>query len=333
VIRALGVELLRLRKRRAAMLLALLALVGCLVVLGFSIGDAAPPSAGDRAAAQAQVDAQLADPAFQEQLKECQDAVAAGGSDMWPADMNCAESLTPRVEWFLGWSPPQFVQDYSRGLLAVTMILALAMALVGVTFAGADFSAGTMGTQLLFQPRRIVAYASKGGALVLVAVAVGAIGAALAGVASYGTAASWGSTAMEQRTATGTVTVTWAELIGDGLRGVAGVGAAALVGYALAMLFRSSLVAVSIIAGYGLVGEGVVRALFRGVEPYLVSSRVIAWLQGPYEIRIYPNACGPGPCEPQITTVSIAAGGEYLLILLAVLLVVAGWVFSRRDVN
>lgn len=333
MIRALGVELLRLRKRRAAVLVTLLALVGCLVVLGFAIGDAAPPSASDRAAAQAQVDAQLADPAFQEQLKQCQDAVAAGGSDMWPAGMDCAESMTPQVGWYLGWSPPQFVRDYTRDLLAITMILALAMALVGVTFAGADFSAGTMGTQLLFQPRRVVAFSSKGGALALVAAGVGAVGALLAGAASYGTAARWGSTAMELQTASGPVTVTWAELINDGLRGVAGVAAAALAGYALAMLFRSSLVAVSIIAGYGLVGEGVVRSLFRGIEPHLVSSRVLAWLQGPYEIRIFPNTCGPGPCEPKVITLSVADGGEYLLMLLAVLLVLAAWSFARRDVN
>jgi len=333
VIRALGVELLRLRKRRAAWLLTVLALVGCLVVLGFAIGNQAPPSASDRAAAQAQVDRQIADPAFQQQLKECQDAVAAGGSQDWPAGMDCAESMTPKVEWFLGWSPPQFVHNYADQLLAVTLILALAMALVGVTFAGADFSSGTIGTQLLFQPRRTVAFSGKGGALVLLALLAGVVGVVLAGVASYWAAAQWGSTAMVRQVANGTVDVTWGELIWDGVRAILGVAAASLGGFALAMLFRSSLVAVSIIAGYGLVVEAVIRSLFRGIEPYLVSSRVAAWLQGPYEIRIYPQSCGPGPCEPTVTTISVAAGGEYLLVLLAVLVLLAGWAFARRDVN
>ncbi|HET8591097.1 MAG TPA: hypothetical protein VFM01_15775 [Nakamurella sp.] len=335
MIGALAVEWMRLRQRRAVRLLALVALLGCLVVLGFAIANAVPPSAADMAAAQSQVDRQMADPMFQQQLADCRQAVASGGSDQWPADLDCDEAMTPRVEWFLNWSPPNFVDDFRHNLLAVTLILALAMALAGVTFAGADWSAGTIGTQLLYQPRRVRVFGSKAGALAAAGLLVGLIGAVLAWAVSYAVAAKWGTTALldTRISRDGSVTLTQLDITARALRAVAAVAGAAIGGYVLAMLFRSSLVAVAIIAGYGIVGEALIRGLFTGSEPYLLSSRILAWLQGPYQIARYPRSCGPGPCQPEITTVTVTAGGVYLAVLVALGLAVAGLLFARRDVS
>ncbi len=334
--RALRVEWLRLRQRRAAVLLTGLALIGCLIVLGLAIGNAAPPSPAAQAAAQAQVDQQLTDPKFVQQLADCRQAVAAGGSEQWPAGMDCDQALTPNMEWFLNWSAPDFVHDFRSQLLAVTTILALAMTLVGVTFAGADWAAGTIGTQLLFQPRRTLVFTSKAAAVVLAAAVIGLIGAVLAFTSSYWAAARWGTTTLVENVgynAAGPTVLTQAALVGRAARATAAVAAAGLGGYALAMLFRSSLVAVSIIAGYGLVVETLARGLFPGAEQFLLSSRLLAWLEGPYEIVRYPPSCNLGPCDPEITTISVAAGGTYLAILVGLVLALAASAFARRDVT
>src|SRR5699024_1566781 len=122
-------------------------------------------------------------------------AVPAIGSASFPPDMDC-DDLLPKAEWFLHWSPPDFVRDFHDHLQAVTMLLALALALAGVPFAGADWNQGTMGTQLTYQPRRGVVFTSKAVALAIVAAVVGAVGAALAWAESYLAASSWGTTEM-----------------------------------------------------------------------------------------------------------------------------------------
>src|SRR4029079_11391652 len=117
-------------------------------------------------------------------LEQCRAAVAAGGSDAWPANMDCDENMLPRVEWYLGWSPPEFVATLESTLLGVTMLLAAALVVAGVTFAGADWSSGTIGTQLLFQPRRWRVFGNKVVALAAWSALVAAVVAALAWLVS-----------------------------------------------------------------------------------------------------------------------------------------------------
>ncbi len=359
------VELARLRYRRAAVLLVVLGLAGALAILGFALKDAVAPSASARAAAQAQADQQAADPAFQQQLQDCRRSQqnqapagqggdeagpdgsapsanaepAPGSAEQYPPGFDC-DDMNPKAEWFLNWRPPDFVRDFGNQLQAVTMVLALFLALIGITFIGADWSAGTVGTQLLYQPRRGVVFGSKAGALALVGLVVGAVGAALTWVVTYWSAAKWGTTELIDQVqayangayTTTAVPVSYLDLVGWAARASVLVAAAALGGYLMAMFFRSSLVATAILAGYGLIGEAVLRGLFRGIEPYLLSSRMLAWLHGPYLILRYPNMC-MGNCEPTVTSISVTAGGLFLAVLLVAGLVVAGVTFARRDVN
>ena len=109
--RALRVELLRLRSRRAVWVLLILAAVACVVVVGFSIKNASPPSAAARASAQAAVDQQIADPGFQ-QLAACQN----GTDPSFGEGFDC-EQLKPQVEWYLGWSPPDKPQQIDEVVL------------------------------------------------------------------------------------------------------------------------------------------------------------------------------------------------------------------------
>lgn len=260
--RALRVELLRLRSRRAVLLLVLFGLLGCLVVIGFAIKNAVPPSAAELSAGRAQMDQQIADPSFQQMLTECRAAGAAGDTSSYPAGFDCAQMM-PRVEWFVNWRPPDFVREFRVLTLSVTAILTLVLAVAAVTFAGAEWSSGTIGTHLLFESRRGVVYGSKVGALAVVALAAGVIGLALAWGTSYWMASRWGTSALVQPDSiSGKPTpLTAAALVGRVARALALIVGGSAGGFALAMLFRSSLAAIGLVAGHGLAGEAVLRSV------------------------------------------------------------------------
>ncbi len=332
--RAVGVEWLRLRSRRLIWVLAALGLAGAVAVLVGNTIAAMPPSAAERASAQAQVDQQLADPSFQEMVEQCRSAVSGGGSAEWPSEMNC-DDLLPRADWYLNWSQPSYVNLFTNMVLAVTVLLAVAMTVIGVIFAGSDWANGTVGTQLLFQPRRGQVFVAKAIVLGVLAAVSGTVMIGAAWALSHWAAARWGTTVMiespgfrgEQ------VTVSTADLLGRALRALAVVIAATLGGYALAMLFRGSLLPLALIAGYALVAETLARAIgYESTWPYLLSTRLLAWLVGPAELPIYPTVCGTGPCEPRVVSVGVAAGGTYLAVVTVAVVAVAAWSFQRRDV-
>lgn len=330
--RGLRVELVRLRSRRAVKLLVVLGLLGVLAVIGIRTFDAIPPSEADRAAAQAMVDEEIARPEFQQMLAECEAGKEAGDTDRWPADMNCAEAFTPKAEWYLGWNKPDYLDLFTMFGLATALILTLLLGVAGVTSAGGEWSTGTIGTQLLFESRRGRLYASKAGAMAVLAVVVGVVGIALSWIAAYWIASAWGSTSLLEYDDTGQqVAVTMGTLIGRAVRAVALMVAGAVGGYALAMLLRSSVAAISLIAGYALVAEAVLRGLFRNIEPYLLSTQLSAFLAGEHTVTRWPDIC-TGMCEPERITITAAQGGLVLGVLLAVIVAVSVVLFRRRDV-
>ena len=337
--RLLGVELTRLRSRRAYWFLVVLAVAGILLALGASINDARPPSASDRAAAQAQLEQEL--PFYEEDYERCLEAQESGDTTDFPPDFQC-EQVLPQLEWFLFYEEPNFVDNLNEFLPVAALMLALAGALVGATFVGADWSAGTVGTHLLFEPRRGRVFASKAGAVAIGMGIPALVGLGAVYLATWSIGSAWGSTALvaasHEPQADGSeieviAAVTWLDLGVFGLRALAFVVVAALGGYALAMAFRSSLAAVGTVAGYGLVGEGLVRAVWSGSEPWLLSNRLTAWIMGGHDIVQYPDSCGFGPCEPEITTLTVWDGGLYLAVLLVAGLAVSYALFRRRDVT
>jgi ABC-2 type transport system permease protein len=293
------------------------------------------------AAAQAQLEAELENPFFQQEIERCEEAMAAGGSDEFPAGFNC-EDRRPQLEWFIGYSPPSFVTEVRSMVPAAVIMLALAAGLIGATFAGAEWAAGTIGTQLVFQPRRGLVFAAKAGALAIGLSTVAAIVIGAAFVVAWWTASSWGSTelvATEERfqpdggSLAVEVPVTTLDLAGLGLRGMSVVAIAGLGGFVLAMAFRSSLAAIGTAFAYAVVGEGLLRALWTGAEPWLASNRLAAWLMGDFEIITYPD-CGPREaCEPLVRTLSLGDGAVYLSLALTIGLAASYVLFRRRDVT
>jgi len=141
--RLLRVELARLRSRRAYWLLVVLALGGVLLAVGATVNDARPPTAGEVAEAQRLVDQELNQPYIQEELERCEESQADGETELYPPDFDCNDIL-PRLEYYLFYEEPNFVDDLQELIPPVALMLALAGALVGATFVGAEWAAGTM---------------------------------------------------------------------------------------------------------------------------------------------------------------------------------------------
>src|SRR5690606_8532331 len=113
-----------------------------------------------------------------EQIEECEEAEAAeseiAGEEL---DFGCAE-MAPQREWFF-WEPPPF-GDFLVGALQVAQVLMCLVALmVGVTFVAAEFSTGSIGTWLTFEPRRFAVFGSKLAATALTGLVFGLVWAAM----------------------------------------------------------------------------------------------------------------------------------------------------------
>lgn len=157
MLRLVLVELNRLRWRRAVRLLVPVALLVPLAVLALwtMTTDAHDEGAWQRAVARAQ--AEKASPDFQRQVDDCVNG--DWGEDMTPK--MCQRQLEPRPEWFLEHNemrPHEAVNDYGPG---ISYVLAGVLVLAAMTYAGADWSSGSISNQLLFNPRRLHLFTAK----------------------------------------------------------------------------------------------------------------------------------------------------------------------------
>lgn len=326
LVRLMGVEWMRLRSRRAFWALALLAFVGIGLSLGSLARDAQPPSAAEVAAAEEQVAADIAEPSLQEELQRCRDAEAAGDESIYGPGFDCDDML-PRAEWYYFQEFVELVPTLGEVLVQMALTFGLASLLAGATFAGADWSAGTISTQLLFEPRRGRLFTAKAAVVGLAFAAAAAVAAGGVALVVYLVASAWGSTEGS--------TAARGDLVLAALRAVLAVGAGGAVGVALGLALRRSVAVVGIVFAYLFLGEGLMRGLLREAEPWLASSRLLAWLQrGGLDLERYPDSCGSfGPCEPIITHISTTAGGVYLAVGAAALVLGSYAVFRRRDVG
>jgi len=88
------------------------------------------------------------------EVDRCLDAQASGDETLgYPADYDC-DDIRPTAANFLGVRTVNLADELRDGALGVAGMSALAALLIGVSFVSADWSAGTIGTQLLYEPRR-----------------------------------------------------------------------------------------------------------------------------------------------------------------------------------
>lgn len=329
--RLVGVELTRLRWRRAVLLL----LLGVLAVpVIFGVGRAfstQPPSARELATAERQVAEEAAQPYVAKELKRCVAKPQRYGLDPTAPDLQaqCEELVLPRLEWFLYTEQLDLEREQEDTGLATAVLMAALLLLAGTTLVGHDWASGSMSNQLLFEPRRVRVWLAKAVAVVGVSFVV-----SLLALSAYWTAL-WALARSRDLPASTELLV---DCLQDGARGAALAAGAALGGYALTMLFRSTVATLGVllavaVAGGALIG---VLGLDERFQPQTNVATVV--LDGADYFVEVPEECfgprpptTPGACV-QEKVLPLEHGVLYLgsFLLLATAASVAS--FRRRDV-
>lgn len=315
--RLLGVELTRLRWRRAVLLLLAAAVVVPALIAVTLIWDPRPPS-------QVQLDVARTNGAAE--IARCEKRPGRFGvSD----PERCEEQI---VGWYTHNEPLRLGQERGETGLAVVAVLTLLVMLAGTTFAGHDWNSGSMSNQLLFEPRRGRVWAAKGLVVVIGAFVTSAV------VSSAYWLALWAVARSRDRPVPDGVLVDCLEFA---LRGSAFAAAAALGAYATTMLFRSTVATVGILFAVALAGSILFAAV--GVnERYFPHTNVSAIVMDgtPYYVQV-PERCytqerREPPAEgsecDQERELSLAEGSLYYGVLLLGAGTASVMSFRRRDV-
>ncbi len=185
--------------------------------------------------------------------------------------------------------------------------------LLGASFVGAEWHAGTMTTLLTWEPRRLRVLGAKA---VVTAVCTFVVMAALTAVFALGLALVASTRGVTDG-------------LGDHfLRSVAGTtariaacsAAGALVGMAIAMVARNTAAAVGAGFAYLAIIEGLIRGLRPGWQHYLLADNIAVVITG----------SGSGIME---TPVTIAYSAATIATWIAVLMTLAAVTFRARDVT
>ncbi|HWJ08605.1 MAG TPA: hypothetical protein VNS46_04470 [Nocardioides sp.] len=253
MMRLLAVELRRYLRRRAVVLL-LAACVVVPVVIGVTqVYNTRPLSDEAVADAQAQVERDRANPDYQQTIDDCiahPGEWGVGGSGA-AAEEQCRAQIEPQLDWYLYRPVLDLDDEQDDSGVAIASLLAILLLLAGTTFTGHDWNSGSVSNQLLFEPRRERIWAAKaivvtGAALVVAAVVMTAYWSGLGLVAS-------------SRDVLGEGQLLDAYQMGWRAAGVA--AAASLLGYALTMLFRSTVATIGILLGASVAGSLLLFAL------------------------------------------------------------------------
>ena len=330
--RLLKVELTRLRWRRAVLLLLAAAFVVPVVIGVATVWNTRPPSQAELDRIDRLVAEETERPRTQRQLERCLDKPNQYGIDADADDLQaqCEEMVLPQPEWFGYYQELSLANEQDEGSgLAVVVVVTLLLSLVGTTFVGHDWNSGSMSNQLLFEPRRARVWLAK--ALVLM---TGAFTVAVVVLSSY-----WLAMYAVARSRDLPVD---RELLVDclqhGLRGAAIAAFAALGGYALTMLFRSTVATLGVLFAVGI-GAGILIGVLGISQRWQPQVNLLAVVtNGTTYYVVAPDECysmrppdDPALCD-ETRTLSATQGGGYLGALLVVATVPSLLSFRRRDV-
>ncbi|MEX2275043.1 MAG: hypothetical protein WEA10_05720 [Actinomycetota bacterium] len=203
------------------------------------------------------------------------------------------------------------VADVLPGVSPFYMIGAL---VVGASFLGADWSAGTIATQLTWEPRRLRVLVAKVIAL--------AIGVFVLAVVLEAVLVAFLAAAAAINGVTDGVDGTWLSDIGETLiRAGAVCSIGALIAMSIAMVSRTTAAALGIAFAWLAVAEGLIRGLKPSLQPWLIGENIAIFLIG------FNDGVIPGSGRTATTA------GLQLLLYAAIGVVIAGAWFSRRDVT
>jgi len=318
-----AVELTRLRWRRAVVLLLLLAVAIPGVMLAARAWTTRPMTQSEIAQIRADAEGQIS---------ECLQHPRRYGVPPQHRDRaqrDCERSI---LTWQLHRDKLTLAGERSNGSgVAVVAVLTALLLLMGTTFVGHDWSTGSMSNQLLFEPRRGRVWTAKALAVTTVALVTAAI------VSTAYWLGVWGLMLARDLPVRDGALV---DSLAFGLRGAGFAAAAALGGFALTTLFRSTVATMGVLFAVTVAGGLVVAMLGIG-EHWQPQKNVGAIVKnGTIYYRDVPQSCyreegqlqhEGSPCDPAATLSATAGVGYYGAALL--LTIGASTIsFRRRDV-
>lgn len=324
--RLLLVELTRLRWRRAILLLLVACVVAPLVLLVGQAWNTRSFSEADIAEAKDMAAQEMSQPYLEEQIADCERTpetyLGPGG-----VAADCAQAMTPTYENYLYRQPLDLeIVRTDVGAAAITILTGLMM-LVGTTFVGHDWNTGSMSNQLLFEPRRLRVWAAKGLAVLLAGAVVGTVALALFWAGAAVVASSRDITAAPG---------VWSAVLETQARGVGAIAVGGLLGYALTMLFRSTVATLSVMFGLSIAGSLlVVAVLGDAASRWLLPTNFLAFVLGGFTYydgsacSYSPDGMVTGNCE---RTLPLVDGGLYLTVIVVTVTGLSLWATQRRDV-
>ena len=322
--RLLLVELTRFRSRRAIALMLLAAAMLTALIATTTLWETRQISAQDMTNAQARADREAQRPYVQREINRCERNPERYNGPGATAE-ECVAMIAPRPEWFLDRQPLTLAQERRDSGVAVLMIVAALMTIIGTTFAGADWASGSMSNQILFEPRRTKVWLAKAGAVFVGTLVAAAVIVAAFWVALYVTAEMRG--------------IHTGATVQEHIRAMAGRGVllaafGALGGYALTMLLRHTVGTLAAMFAYSVGGEALTASLpIEGAGRWSLSNNVFAWLYDGHQYYDPSISCSPTSdmCN-QMAKMSLSEGVTYLAALLLLVIGLSLLNFWRRDI-
>lgn len=321
-----GVELRRLWWRR----LTKVALAAAVLVTGVTVYTAYLATAPESVARA--VDMYEQERAnFPQMVAECQraqqEARDAGETE---ADFGCAQMQPPTLENF-GAANPIPAAIFTGMLKTNGLFYAFLAFLVGASFVAAEFSAGSLGNWLTFQPRRLRVGLSKllaaaGGGLLVAAAGLGvaALGAWMIGIVNR----------PDSDLTIPLLTDLGEPLSQPVLRYLVLTMGAGIVGAALGFLVRNTGAVVGVVIGYVVVVEGILaQGVMSGrLSPWLPALNIEGFLSRGTTYMV-ERCTSAGRCEYVNATHTYTSSWVYLVVFGIVMAASALLVFRRRDVS
>ena len=239
--RLLRVELTRLQWRRAVVLLLLLAVAVPAVIFAARAWTTRPMSQSQVASIRAAAAGEIA---------RCVEHPRRYGAPRDDPQRACERNI---LSWQLHRDKLTLAGERTNGSgVGVVAVLTSLLLLMGATFAGHDWNTGSMSNQLLFEPRRGRVWSAK-------AVAVAAMALVTAGLVS--TAYWLGVWGLMHARGLPVVEGSLTDSLAYGLRGAGFAAAAALGGFALTTLFRSTVATIGVLFAVSVAGGLIVAML------------------------------------------------------------------------
>jgi ABC-2 type transport system permease protein len=230
-----------------------------------------------------------------------------------PHSLNDNDVMTLRQLWLTTSAAKSLGVNGDNAIATISVLAYLLVIVLGASAVGAEYRAGTVGTVLTWEPRRVrvltarlIAAALVGMVFFLVVHAV-FVGAWVIGVALNGRSGGSGS-------------AFWGDLIALVVRATVLAGVLAAISAAIATLGKNTAAAMGVWFGYLIAIEAILRAQLPDLVPWFLTPNAAAFY-------------GWESIAQNGHTVSAGAGTLRLAAYLAVLGGAAIVVFRRRDVT